>query len=211
MSAQQREWGLAGVAGAIGIACYIAFIAIPWPDGQLGATTALLTAAAWPLLSIVYSYGLFSYVAAAGNRRANVLALLFSLAAFTTVLTMLIVQLAVDSGLPEITRNVDSETASLLRRSLRLIDLGVDVAWDLLIGTALIFSGVAISSSRGFGRRWGYPSVILGAALIALNALTFPWPPASRGLFDVGPLVGLFVMAMSVRLAVLGFREPPAA
>ena len=37
----------------------------------------------------------------------------------------------------------------------------------------------------------------LGIALIVLNAATFPWPPADRGLFDIGPFIGLFVIALA--------------
>ena len=85
-----------------------------------------------------------------------------------------------------------------------MIDLGLDVAWDMLIGTALILSGTAIRRRSGLGLGWGIPSVLLGVALIALNAATFPWPPGERGLIDVGPAIGLFVMALAARLAILG-------
>jgi hypothetical protein len=51
--------------------------------------------------------------------------------------------------------------------------------------------------------------VALGTALIGLNAATFPWPPADRGLFDIGPLIGLFVLTLSARLALLGRRALP--
>jgi hypothetical protein len=48
--------------------------------------------------------------------------------------------------------------------------------------------------------------VVLGVALIALNAATFPWPPGDRGLFDIGPFIGVFVMALAARLTLLGRR-----
>jgi hypothetical protein len=93
---------------------------------------------------------------------------------------------------------------------LRLIDMGLDVAWDMLIGTALVCSGAALWRCGGFGPWWAAPSIALGAALIVLNALTFPWPPASRGLVDIGPVIGLFVMALAARLALLGRRAARA-
>jgi hypothetical protein len=58
----------------------------------------------------------------------------------------------------------------------------------------------------GLGPGWALASAILGLALMVLNASTFPWPPADRGLFDIGPLIGFFVMALSARLALLGRR-----
>ena len=142
---------------------------------------------------------------------ANRLGLVFAITAFTTVLAMIVVQLAVGSGLGEIPRDLDEENARALRRGLRMIDLGLDVAWDMLIGTALIFSGFAMRKRSGLGLGWAIPSMALGIALIGLNAATFPWPPGDRGLFDIGPVIGMFVLVLSARLALLGGRALPTA
>jgi hypothetical protein len=111
----------------------------------------------------------------------------------------------------EVAEGLDDRTANALRRGLRLIDLGLDVAWDFLIGTALILSGAAIRRRSGLGPGWAIPSIGFGAALIVLNAATFPWPPRDRGLIDIGPFIGGFVMALAGRLAMLGTREPGRA
>lgn len=199
-------WLGSGLAGVVGVACYILAITLPWPETQWGTSSALLVVSAWPVLSIVYAYGLYDFVAAERDGTANRLGFVFAVAAFTTVLGMIVAQLAVGAGIAEISQGLDASTAKALRRGLRLIDLGLDVAWDMLIGTALIFSGLAIRRRSGLGRGWAIPSVILGAALILLNAATFPWPPGDRGLIDIGPLIGAFVMALAARLAVLGRR-----
>jgi hypothetical protein len=62
------------------------------------------------------------------------------------------------------------------------------------------------SDEAGLGIGWAIPSILLGVALIALNAATFPVPPADGGLFDVGPFIGVFVMALAAWLTVLGSR-----
>jgi hypothetical protein len=190
----------------VAVACYILAIAVPWPETQLGTSTALVVVSAWPILSIVYSYGLYSFVAAEREGAANRLAFVFAVAAFSTVLGMIVVQLAVGAGIGEITKGLDEPTTKALQRGLRMIDLGLDVAWDMLIGTALILSGTAMRRRSGLGPAWAIPSVILGVALIVLNAATFPWPPGDRGLFDIGPFIGVFVMALAARLAMLGRR-----
>lgn len=202
----RRLWVGSGIAGVLAVASYILAIALPWPETQLGTSGALVLVSAWPILSIVYSYGLYSFVGAEREGTANRLAFVFAVAAFTTVLAMIVVQLAVGAAIGEITQGLDAQTAKALRRGLRMIDLGLDVAWDMLIGTALVFSGIAMRRRSGLGLGWALPSAGLGVALIALNAVTFPWPPADRGLFDIGPLIGLFVMALSARLALLGRR-----
>jgi hypothetical protein len=48
-------------------------------------------------------------------------------------------------------------------------------------------------------------------ALIALNAATFPWPPGDRGLIDIGPVIGLFVIVLAARLMTLGSAWKPEA
>jgi len=200
-------WIGSGIAGIVAVLCYIFAITFPWPKTQLGVSAALLIVSAWPILSIIYSYGLFTFVAAERDSVANRLAFIFTVVAFTVVLAMVVVQLTIGAGLGEITKGLDEQVAVALRRGLRLIDLGLDVAWDLLIGMAMVLLGVAIRGRTGLGLGWAVPSMALGAALIGLNAATFPVPPADGGLFDVGPFVGLFVMALAVRLVMLGRRE----
>ena len=189
-----------------GIACYLLAIAVPWPESQLGTSAALLVVSAFPLLGIGYSYALYSFIAAERDGTANRLAFVFAVCAFTTVLAMIIVQLAIGAAIGEISRGLDGQAATALRRGLRMVDLGLDVAWDMLIGVALALSGVAMLRRSGLGPAWGAPSAMLGIALIGLNAATFPWPPADRGLFDIGPLIAMFLLALAGRLALLGRR-----
>jgi hypothetical protein len=190
----------------VGVACYILAIVVPWPETQLGTSASLVVVSAWPILSIVYSYGLHSYIAAERESAANRLAFVFAVVAFATVLGMIVVQLAVGAGIGEITTGLDEPTARALRRGLRMIDLGLDVAWDMLIGTALILWGIAIRGRSGLGPGWGLPSLVMGVALIVLNAATFPLPPGDRGLIDIGPFIGVFMLALAVRLTILGRR-----
>jgi hypothetical protein len=204
--ANRSLWMGGGTAGVVGVVCYIFVVAFPWPETRLATSAALVIASAWPILSIIYSYSLYTFVAAEHESSANRLALLFAVAAFTTLLAMLVVQLAVGAGFAEITKGLDEQTAKALGRGLRIIDLGLDVAWDMLISAALIFSGVAMRRRSGLGLAWSVPSVVLGTALAALNAVAFPSPPRDRGLIDIGPVIGIFVMALGARLAILGRR-----
>jgi len=200
-------WIRSGIAGVLSVGCYILAITIPWPQTQTGTSVAIVVVSAWPILSIVYAYGLCSFIAAENDSAANRLGLIFAVAGFATVLAMIVVQLAIGAAITDITNDLDKPIAIALTRGLRMIDHGLDVAWDMLIGTALIFSGFAMRRRTGLRLAWAIPSVILGTALIVLNVVTFPWPPADRGLFDVGPLIGIFVMALATRLAVLGWRS----
>jgi hypothetical protein len=193
-----------GIAGIACVGCYLLAILIPWPESQLGMALSLVVLSGFPLLGIVFSYGIYSFVAEESENAANRLAFVFAAAAFATLLGMLFAQLAVGAGIAEMAKGLDATTAKALRRGLRLIDFGLDVAWDFLIGTALILWGMALSRRRGFGPGWGVPSALFGVALIVLNAATFPWPPGDRGLVDIGPFIAFFWVVVAVRLIVLG-------
>lgn len=199
-------WMRSGIAGMLAVACYVLAITLPWPESQFGISASLLAISAWPILSIIYSYGLYSFIAAQTQGTANRLALVFAITGFTTVLAMIVVQLAIGARFADIAKGLDEETAKALRRGLRMVDLGLDVAWDMLIGTALIFLGMAMRPRAGLGLGWAIPSVLLGVALIGLNAATFPVPPADGGLFDIGPFIAVFLMALAAWLTVLGSR-----
>lgn len=204
----RRLWVASGVAGILAVSCYLAAIFIPWPETQAGTSAALLTVSAFPILSIVFCHGLCRFIAVERDGGANRLAFTFAVAAFTTVLAMIVVQLAVGAAIGEIAAGLDAASRRALTRGLRMIDLGLDVAWDMLIGTTLICLGLAMRVRRGLGPLWGAPPIVFGIALIGLNAATFPWPPGERGLFDIGPLVGVFILLLAVRLVLLARREP---
>ena len=201
-------WVKSGLAGIVGVGCYFLAVLIPWPENQAGTSAGLLVISGFPILGIVFSYGIYSAVAAEKESTANRLGFVFAVAAFAMLLGMIIAQLAVGAGIGEMAKGLDDTAAKALRRGLRLIDLGLDVAWDFLIGTAMIFWGVALRGRRGFGPGWGVPLVVLGIALILLNASTFPWPPGSRGLFDIGPWIALFFVGIGGRLIMLGRGGP---
>ncbi len=199
-----RLWLGGGIAGVVGCCAYFVAVAVQWPETQLGTTGLLLVISLFPILGIIYSYALHDFIAAESDGAANRLSAIFAIAGFTILMAMIVVQLAVGAAVPDITRALDEATARALRRGLRIVDLGLDVGWDLLIGTALIFWGFAIRRRSGLGLGWGAPSAVFGVALIGLNAATFPTPPANHGLFDIGPFIAVYMLGLSVRLALLG-------
>ncbi len=207
----RKLWIGSGVAGIIAMFSYIFTITYSWPLTQAANSALLLCGSAFPILSMIMSYGMFTYIAVERDGTANRLALIFSVTAFTTLLLMLIVQFAIRAALGTIIQGLDADTGKSLSQGLQLIHLGLDVAWDMLIGTSMIWLGVAMRKRRGLGLGWGLPAMILGIALIVLNTVTFPWPPGEHGLFDVGPVVGLFITALAVRLLFLGLKASPKA
>jgi hypothetical protein len=199
-----RLFVFGGMSGIVGTVAYVIAITV-----SLHPTMTYVMAMAWPILSIVFVFSLFRFIELTNPCATNQLAFVFACLAFTLVAGMMSIQLGVRIGLDEyITKSSQNqqELLELIRRSVRLVDMGLDVAWDLFIGTALVFLSFSLNGHDRFGRWWGVPSALLGATLIILNVLTFPWPPDSRDLFDVGPAIGLFIIALSIRLVLVGIR-----
>jgi hypothetical protein len=90
--------------------------------------------------------------------------------------------------------------------SIRAVYWGLDVAWDLYIGAGTLAFAVAFLYSRLF--RWlALPGGLIALALIGLNIATFPEPPGTAGLIDVGPLVGLWYLAVTIRALNMGAAD----
>ena len=204
----RRFWLNSGIAGIAGMLCYMLAITLPWPESQAGVSLSMIVVSAWPIFSIIYSYGMYTFIAAERDGAANRLAFVFAVLAFSTVLSMVIVQMAVGAAFGEIAQGLEEGTSTALSRGLKMVDLGLDIAWDILIGVSMIFSAVALKGRTGFGILWATPVMILGVLMLGLNTATFPWPPGEAGLFDIGPFVGTYMLVIAVRFIVVARREP---
>lgn len=84
--------------------------------------------------------------------------------------------------------------------SANALQLGVDMAWDFFVLPGLILLGIAVMRHPRFGHWFGWPAVVIGLSGIVLNSWTFPDPPDSSGLLDVGPVVGLWFTVMTIQM-----------
>jgi hypothetical protein len=104
---------------------------------------------------------------------------------------MLLVQIAVN--------DVEAGLSPAVNDAFEHVEFGLDLSWDVFLVTGTIFFCWAMLADPRFGRRFALPGIALAAALYVLNFATFPTPPASEGLVDLGPLVGLWYAAVSVQ------------
>jgi hypothetical protein len=188
---------IGGIAGIISVISYI--IAIM---AELPTVAAFLLAMAWPMLSILFSYVLYCLIAAEQQGTANRISFILAVIAFAIVAEMITVQLAVRLGVEEylLKETADRNLLGTVMKVTRLVDMGLDVTWDIFIGASLMVMAFPMAKHSRLKLWWAAPSFMLGAALIILNTITFPFPPDSRGLFDIGPLIGLYIIALSIRL-----------
>ena len=191
-----------GICGIVGVLCYILAISLP-----VSPTISFVLALAWPILCIVFAFAIYKFVARNYQSIYNQLAFLFVTIAFVMVSLMISIQVVVRTGMQDSISNSeasDENVMELIANSLRWVDLGVDLAWDIFVGVALIFLARAIWNHPKFGKWWSLPLAALAVALLVLNMLTFPYPPDSQGVLDVGPFIGVFMILLGGRLVYLG-------
>ncbi|MDT8067660.1 MAG: hypothetical protein ROO76_05780 [Terriglobia bacterium] len=179
---------LGGICGLTAIVVYALMVFMPLPDA-VGTT---LAASFGPLFS-VGSYGLYKLLALNRNSVSIQIAPISNAIAGALVTAMLLVQMSVRAG-------GRASLDDFLWTKFRRVDLGLDVAWDVyaVLGTVL-FAWNMLHHPR-FGRFFGVLGFVLAAGLAALNLATFPTPPANAGLVDLGPLVALWYVAVSVQM-----------
>lgn len=204
-SANLSSTSVCGIFGLLAVTGYIlgAVVELPVPNG-----VSLLIFFGFPAFGIAQWYFLHRIFSANGRGAISDLALIFAVAGFTLLTAMVWVQMAARLGIADLQSQASSEpertSFKMILKSVRFVDLGLDVAWDFFIGTAFVLTGIAMRRVQGLGLPWGVPLSILGIVLIALNAWTFPWPPNTRGLFDIGPFCAAFLLVLSFRLLLLG-------
>jgi hypothetical protein len=78
--------------------------------------------------------------------------------------------------------------------------LGLDVAWDAYIGLGTLCFALAMLRHPRFGKVFAFSGVAIAVALLALNFYTFPTPPASAGLVDLGPAIGIWYLLVTIQM-----------
>jgi hypothetical protein len=130
-------------------------------------------------------------------------ATLFTMIAGVLVNLMAVVQQSLFGTMLEQIRQAEGTGKEALLQTfhgVNTVQLGMDISWDIFVFAGVGFLGIALHSHPKFGRWFTWPGVLIGATGLVLNLVTFPIPPAEQGLVDVGPLVGLFYLAIVIQL-----------
>ena len=187
------------IAGVCGLLANVAYV--------LGASevlgdlvTPILASLIGPLIAAA-SVALYLLLAAERATLAGQFAAIANVAAGALLTAMLLVQIAVN--------DVEAGLSPAVNEAFEHVEFGLDLSWDVFLVAGTILFGWAMLSDPRFGRRFALPGIALAAALYVLNFATFPTPPASEGLVDLGPVVGLWYAAVSVQ--ALRLRNPLAS
>lgn len=175
------------ISGIVGIVAY---------TGTLAASHSTSPVIAVPLLFAfafgitVSSIGLYQILGGKTGSQMVMIAAVANVIAAAQLLAMLMVQMSVYSLVQQ------PEAA------LKAVWWGLDVAWDLYVGTGTILFALCMFGRRGLGIWFAVPGLLIGGLLLIFNIATFPKPPDTAGLVDFGPLVGLWYLVVYVRLGL---------
>jgi hypothetical protein len=84
------------------------------------------------------------------------------------------------------------------------IQLGLDVAWDLFLALGTILLASNMWRHPRFGRLLAVSGIVIAVALAVANLAVFPEPPGQAGSIDLGPVIGLWYLIVTVRLVSSG-------
>jgi hypothetical protein len=173
------------VAGFFACLAYPLAVFAPLP--KLATTT--LVAGFGPALGVA-SYGLRRLLDLESPRLSSALGSLLNALAGALFSAMLLVQLAVGYS-----AGGDKVSAPFVA-----IWLGLDVAWDAYVGLGTICFALAMMRHPRFGRVFAFFGMLIGAGLLALHLYTFPTPPQNAGLVDLGPVLGLWYLVVTIQM-----------
>jgi uncharacterized membrane protein YdcZ (DUF606 family) len=185
------------LSGMLSILSYLTIAFFDLPN-----SLTFLLAMFFPIFGIAAIFSLKEYIAIQSPSYVNTLSFTFGSIAFTICAIFLSAQLAVQIEVKPDEDAANKAILKLIKESIRVVDMGMDVAWDMFIGTYLVL--FLLSTRRITALKWwGLTGGILGIALMMLNAYTFPIPPADSGLFDLGPFIALYLFALHTRMILL--------
>lgn len=117
---------------------------------------------------------------------------------------MLVTQLAINYKLAGFVAGTESdstrESLSLIWKSVSQVQLGLDVVWDVYVALGTILFALNMLRHPRFGRVFAIAGILVGALLLLLNLFSFPTPPSEAGLVDLGPVLGVWYLAVSIQV-----------
>jgi hypothetical protein len=117
------------------------------------------------------------------------------------------VRLRIGGLIGEAESEAAKETLQIVLPALDYVQQGIDVSFDIFYCVGVILLAAAMLRHPDFGRLLGLFGVVSAVALLVLNLAAFPHIPAESGLVDLGPLTGLWWLAVIVQMFRLDRRD----
>ncbi len=194
---EPRAWAeIALVSGVIAVAAYTLISAV-----ELSLTPAVVVVCIFGPALASASAGLYEFMRLHRSTVSLKIGVSANIAAAITITMTLLAQLAFKQWLKlEFPSGLAAGPSSPAYQAANGLQLGLDVAWDLFLSLGTFLFALNMWSHPRFGRIFAIAGALIAMLLLSFNIGTFPEPPGDTGLVDVGPLVGLWYLAVAIRI-----------
>ena len=193
-----KTWIKTGIiSGFITLAVYPLMIFVSFP-----VQITLILACLFGLMFIVASIGLYNFISLNSKSVSLQLGVLFNIIGCSVVTMMFTIQLALFHTVRNTNVDITKEMKNYIFLFPNTIQLGLDVVWDIFVGVGTILLAVNMFKHPRLGKIFSITGVIIALALLVLNIYSFPIPPAESGSIDLGPLVALWYLAVTIGIAM---------
>ena len=203
-----RRWmRLAVIFGTLGLVCYFVSVPVGFLPNQINR---YLFMAYGPFLAVAaYAFG--QVLAAREDNPSLRIAIMMLVVSAAMVSMMTVVQTVNFAVMADrIEHASDEATRVLLRRimwGVNNVQGALDIAFDIWVAMGGLFLAAACLRHPWFGRVYCWTGLIAVGAPLFLNLFTFPYVPAESGLFDLGPLIGVWFAALLIQVVRMARKE----
>ncbi|MEM6993098.1 MAG: hypothetical protein AAF721_21475 [Myxococcota bacterium] len=193
--------GWIDLAIVLGFAGSVAY-AVPQFPSVTGPVHDLLFMGFGPLMCLwsVGSYHFFRRRADSVSNQAAHLFIFVAGVAFTCMATMqrsMIVQISRYYHEGPV---ADQEAWRTMLKGVMPAQLGLDFAFDIFVSVGTVLLGLQVARHPRFWRWFGALGVLIGAAGLTVNFITFPENSGASGLVDPGPAFGVWMTLVLVQM-----------
>jgi hypothetical protein len=98
------------------------------------------------------------------------------------------------------TNEYAQETYEMIWKSVDKVQLGMDLSWDVYLSVGTFLFALSMLTHPRFGKIFGWLGISFALLLLYFNFISFPVPPGEAGLIDFGPAIGLWYLAVAIRI-----------
>jgi hypothetical protein len=194
----QKNWIKTGlICGFLTMIIYPSIIFISFP-----LQVTLVLACSFGILLMIASIGLYNFISLAKKTVSLQIGTLFNIIGSSVVTMMFTIQLALFQTKLSSSIEITKEMKNYIFQFPNTIQLGLDVVWDIFLGIGTILLAFNMFTHPRFGKVFSISGMVIALALLILNISAFPVPPGEAGSIDLGPLVALWYLAVTIRIAM---------
>jgi len=197
-----KDWVKYGsICGLISAGTYMFLnVLINIPDISISHSIIRIAFFSVGIFGVVSVGGLYHLIKKYKNGVVLQMAVLLSIVAFAFFTLMAVIQETIGVFWQEsLAINQSGENVNPIWAAMDAIQLGVDITFDIFYTLTFILYSILMFNHPRFGKIFSISGFVLFSSLLFFNLFTFPHPPASKGLFDIGPITGLWALVVIIQ------------